>query len=181
MAHILPTSCINNGRLTEAGIPTLKSAFCKSLLSTLSPSGLSWHGLLPCNPLCWCKAHSALPRSPNLHSRKWYRRRGALNLGSLQYYPEELRFLLVLIMSCNCCFYLFACFFMMFLCFPGGSDGEESACNEEDPGLIPGLGRSPGEGNGNPLWYSCLENSMDRGAWWATVHGVAKTRIQLSD
>ena len=65
--------------------------------------------------------------------------------------------------------------------FPDGSDGEESACNEEDPGLIPGLGRSPGEGNGNPLWYSCLENSMDRGAWWATVHGVAKTRIQLSD
>ena len=65
--------------------------------------------------------------------------------------------------------------------FPGGSDGEESACNEEDPGLIPGLGRSPGEGNGNPLWYSCLENSMDRGAWRATVHGVTKSWMQLSN
>ena len=46
---------------------------------------------------------------------------------------------------------------------------------------IPGLGRSPGEGNGNPLQYSCLENSMDRGAWWATVHGVAKSRIRVTD
>ena len=56
---------------------------------------------------------------------------------------------------------------------PGGSDGEESACNVGDPGLIPGLGRSPGEGNAYPLQYSCLENPMDRGAWQATVHGVA--------
>ena len=58
--------------------------------------------------------------------------------------------------------------------FPGGSDGKESACNEGDPSLIPGLERSPGGGNGNPLQYSCLENSMDRGAWQATVHGVAE-------
>ena len=65
--------------------------------------------------------------------------------------------------------------------FPGGSDGKESACNAGDPGLIPGLGRSPGEGNGNPLQYSCLENSMDRGAWQATVHGVAKSQTQLRD
>ena len=50
----------------------------------------------------------------------------------------------------------------------------ESACNAGDPGLIPGLGRSPGEVNGYPLQYSCLENSMDRGAWWATVHGDHK-------
>ena len=56
--------------------------------------------------------------------------------------------------------------------FPGSSDGKESACNAEDPGLIPGSGRSPGERNGIPLQYSCLENPMDRGAWWATVHGV---------
>ena len=63
----------------------------------------------------------------------------------------------------------------------GGSDGKASACNAGDPGLIPGSGRSPGEGNGNPLQYSCLENSMDGGAWWATVHGVAKSRTQLSD
>ena len=56
-----------------------------------------------------------------------------------------------------------------------------SACNVGYPGLIPGLGRAPGEGNGNPLQYSCLENPMDRGAWEATVHGVAKSRTQLSD
>ena len=59
--------------------------------------------------------------------------------------------------------------------FSGGSDGKESACNAGDPGLIPGLGRSPGEGNGNPLQYSCLENSMDRGGWQATVHGAAES------
>ena len=64
---------------------------------------------------------------------------------------------------------------------PGDSDGEESACSAGDPGLIPGLGRSPGEGNGNPLQYSCLENPLDGGAWWATVHGVATSRRQLSD
>ena len=55
--------------------------------------------------------------------------------------------------------------------FPGGSDGEVSAYNEGDLGSIPGSGRSPGEGNGNPLQYSYLENPMDRGAWQATVHG----------
>ena len=59
--------------------------------------------------------------------------------------------------------------------FPGGSDGQESACNAGDPGLIPGLGRSPGEGNGNPLQYSCLENPHGQRAWWATVHGVVKS------
>ena len=58
--------------------------------------------------------------------------------------------------------------------FPGGSDSEESAYIAGDLGLILGSGRSPGEGNGNPLQYSCLENPMDRGAWWATVHGVVK-------
>ena len=64
---------------------------------------------------------------------------------------------------------------------PRGSDAKESACNAEDPGSIPGLGGSPGEGNGNPLQYYCLENPMDRGAWWATVHGVAKSWTQLSE
>ena len=65
--------------------------------------------------------------------------------------------------------------------FPGGSDGAESACDAGDPGLITGLGRSTGEGNGNPLQYPCLENLMDRGAWWATVHGITKSQTQLSD
>ena len=63
----------------------------------------------------------------------------------------------------------------------GGSDGKVSAQNAGDPGSIPGLGRSPGEENGNPLQYSCLENSMRGGAWWATVHGVAKSQTRLSD
>ena len=65
--------------------------------------------------------------------------------------------------------------------FPSGSDGNESTCNAGDPCLIPGLGRSPGEGKGNPLQYSCLGNPMDRGAWWATVHGVVKSWTQLND
>ena len=65
--------------------------------------------------------------------------------------------------------------------FPSGSDGKESACNAGDLGLIPGLGRSSGERNSNPFQYSCLENPMDRGAWWATAHGVEKSWTQLSD
>ena len=65
--------------------------------------------------------------------------------------------------------------------FPGDLDGKESACNTGDPGSIPGSGRSRGEGNGNPLQYSCLENSMDRGAWRATAWGVAQSQRQLSD
>ena len=59
--------------------------------------------------------------------------------------------------------------------FSGGSDGKESACNAEDQGSITGLGRSPGERNGYPLQYFCLENPMDRGAWWAKVHRAAKS------
>ena len=65
--------------------------------------------------------------------------------------------------------------------FPGGSDGKASACNAGDPGSIPGSGRSSGEGNGNPLQYSCLENPMDGEAWQAAVHGVTKSWAQLSD
>ena len=64
---------------------------------------------------------------------------------------------------------------MTSLGFPGGSDSKESAYNAGDLGSIPGSGRSPGEGNGYPLQYSCLENPMDRGAWWAIVHGVTKS------
>ena len=65
--------------------------------------------------------------------------------------------------------------------FPGGSDGKESACSVEDPSSNPRLGRSPGEGNGNPLQYSFLENPMDRGTWQATIHGVTKSQTSLSD
>ena len=65
--------------------------------------------------------------------------------------------------------------------FPVGSDGKVSACNAGDIGSIPGLRRSPGEGNGYTLQYSCLENSMDRGAWRTIVHGVAKSETQLRD
>ena len=64
--------------------------------------------------------------------------------------------------------------------FPGGSEGKASVYNVGDLGLIPGSGRSLGEGNGNPLQYSCLETRMDGGAWWATVHGVAKSQTGLS-
>ena len=65
--------------------------------------------------------------------------------------------------------------------FPGDSDGKETACIAGDLGSTSGSGRSLGEGNGNPLQYSCLENSMDRGAWWATVHGITKRLTQLSN
>ena len=65
-------------------------------------------------------------------------------------------------------------------CFPGGLDSKESACSAGDTGSIPGSGRSPEEGNGYPLQYSCLENPMDRGAWWATVHGVTKSQTWLA-
>ena len=65
--------------------------------------------------------------------------------------------------------------------FPGGSDGKESTFNAGDLGVIPGLGRSPGEGNGYPLQYSCLENSMDRGTWRAILHGVTKSQTKLND
>ena len=65
--------------------------------------------------------------------------------------------------------------------FPGGSDGKVCACNAGDPGLIPGSGRSPGEGKGYPVQYSGLENPMDGGAWRAIVHGVAESRTRLSD
>ena len=60
--------------------------------------------------------------------------------------------------------------------FPGGSAGKESACKAGNPGLIPGLGRPPAEGNDNSLQYSCLGNPLDRGAWWATLHGLAKSQ-----
>ena len=65
--------------------------------------------------------------------------------------------------------------------FSGGSEVKASACNAGDQSSVPGSGRSPGEGNGNSLQYSCLENPMDGGVWWATVHGVAESQTRLSD
>ena len=65
--------------------------------------------------------------------------------------------------------------------FPGGSDGKESACNVGDPGSVPGSGRSPEEGNGYPIQFSCLKNPMDRGTWRLIVHGIANSQIWLSD
>ena len=70
---------------------------------------------------------------------------------------------------------------MLMSTLPWGAEVKASACSAGDLGSIPGSGRSPGEGNGNPLQYSCLENPMDGGAWWATVYGVAKSRTRLSD
>ena len=73
---------------------------------------------------------------------------------------------------------------LLYLGFPGGSEVKASAYNAGvtgDAGSIPGLGKSAGAGNGNPLQYTFLENPMDRGAWWATVHGVAKSQTQLAE
>ena len=70
--------------------------------------------------------------------------------------------------------------FLAVQCFPGSSDKKESACNGGDLSSIPGSGRSSEEGNGYPLQYFCLANSTDRGTWWGTVHGVAKSQTQLS-
>ena len=70
---------------------------------------------------------------------------------------------------------------MPFLDFPGGSAGKESAFSAGDPGSIPGLGSSPGEGNGNLFQYSCLQNAMDGEAWQATIYGVEKSQLQLSN
>ena len=79
--------------------------------------------------------------------------------------------------TAECLGYTYICIYG----FPGGPVGKESACNVGDLGSVPGSGRSLGEGNGNSLQYSCLQNSMDRGAWWITVHGVTKSQTQLRD
>ena len=83
--------------------------------------------------------------------------------------------------TCHFIVFMLVSLSFTYFCFPHGLDGKESAHNAGDLGLIPGLGRSPGEEKRYPLQYSCLENSMDRGTWRATVHGVTKSWTQLSD
>ena len=78
-------------------------------------------------------------------------------------------------------FFFFFYYYLCFRGFLGSSNRKESVCNAGDRGSIPGSGRSPGERHSNPLQYSCLENSVDREAWWATVHGLTKSRTPLSD
>ena len=85
----------------------------------------------------------------------------------------------LLILFKRTCLYTQKC--LLIVGFPRGSDGKESACNVGDLSSTPGLGRSSGEGNDNPLQDFCLENSLDRGAWYTTVHGVTKNRTRLSD
>ena len=79
------------------------------------------------------------------------------------------------------CQLVIAIIIIIIMGFPVGSDGKEFTCNAGDLGLIPVLGRPPGGEHGNPLQYSCLEYPMDGGAWWAAVHGVAKSRTRLSE
>jgi len=79
------------------------------------------------------------------------------------------------------CSDIFICLLVQRNHFPGGSDGKASAYNVGDPSLIPVSGRSPGEGNNNPLQYSCLENPMDRGVWLAVVHGITKSQTRLNN
>ena len=95
---------------------------------------------------------------------------------ALEYVLEPLSLL-----PSNSCKYSISQFVFTSKGFPDGSEVKASACNEGGLGLIPGSRRSPGEGNGNPLQYPCLENLMDGGAWWATVHGVTKSQTRLSD
>ena len=80
-----------------------------------------------------------------------------------------------------CCLAKWLSYTDIYIFFPGGSVVKNPPAMQENLGSIPGSGRSPGEGNGNPLQYSCLQIPMNRGAWWATVHGVAKSQTQLSD
>ena len=102
-------------------------------------------------------------------------------------FPMKVQSCHVLTMICYSQVFLFIsrycfCLLVHLNIFPSGSDGKESACSVGEPGSIPGLGRSPGEGNGNPLQFSwSLENPKDSGSWLAVVHGVAKSQTQLSD
>ena len=105
----------------------------------------------------------------------------ALWPGSLQSFSLALRSSFQTILICVFFFFNLVTPLVGHHGFPGGSDGKESACNAGDLGSIPGLGRSPEEGNGNPLQYSCLGNPMNRRAWQAIVHGATKCQTRPSD
>ena len=106
---------------------------------------------------------------------------GSIRVGEMAIFHSSLWSSSVALYVCTTTSYplIYLWTFRLFPCldwgFPGGSDGKESACDAGNVGSIPGSGRSPGEGNGNPLQYSCLENSVDRGAWQPTVHGITES------
>ena len=98
--------------------------------------------------------------------------------------PNGLHFTLIFVMHPMVRHYTLTLFDVLFtqrVQSLGGSEGKESACNAGDPGLIPGFRRSPGEGNGDPLQYSCLENSMNRGAWWATYSPWGHKELEMTE
>ena len=138
----------------------------------------------------WLTSHllSRLPSSfrpsPDTPQR-WCPFAGLCVSAPCQYHPEPPLIALlsdyINSLSLPPCAACLSSFTQQVMCFPAGSDSKESACNAGDPVSIPDLGRSPGEGKGNPRQYSCLENPMDGGAWWATVHGVTKSQTRLNE
>ena len=131
---------------------------CHSLLQGLFLTHGSNLGLLNCRQILYCLNHQGNSHNP-IESRKLRHREFKETEKVHLVFPWHLTSSVV----------------------PGGLEGKESVCNSGDPGLVPGLGRSPGEGNDSPLQYSCLENTVDGGVWRAIAHGVAKSRTQLSD
>ena len=143
----------------QASLPFTNSRSLLRLMSIVS--------VMPSNHLILCRSLFLLPSSIRVFSNK-----SALHIR----WPKSWSF------SCSICPSSEYSGLISFRTdFTGGSDGKESAWSVGDLGSTPGSGRSPGEGNGYPLWYSRLENPMDRGAWWATAHAVVKSWTRLSD
>ena len=138
----------------------------RQLLSSLSLS-------LAAAGAAWCKPYLAKPRGHHLHVLLPSSAETQLGVWSWVYREEGWG-------SNPYCLFIFIKVWLIWG-FPCNLVSKESACNAGDPGLIPGSGRSPGEGNGYPLQCSCLENSMDRGALWATVHGITESQTRLRD
>ena len=134
--------------------------------------------LVCCSPWGCKELHTTQRLSNNMTMHVYYRKKIYLN-GKL-YIFYSTRFRVIGVQLCSLSLSYFAPFITWRQILPGGSVGK-CTCNARDPGLIPELGGSPGERNSYPHQYSCLENSMDRGAWQATVHEVTKCRTPLSD